>query len=106
MNLAEITDQQIAAARRLESGYTNLIGAIGLRDETDVWADIDEAWQAADSFRISQGEINGVFRRESVAYFLGSLPGLTIQVMVDTPGGLQNIDLQISGNQPKFQIQP
>ena len=66
----------------------------------------DTAWDAHSELVLTQGQVTGKFRRESVGYYLGSLPGFTILIDVKTDQGDRNVQLRLNGKEPAFNIAP
>lgn len=94
-------------AQYLQNTYAALIdGLTHQYDETKHWDMIDEVWNNYSEFQLNQGDITGKFRRESVEYYLGSLPGYSIMVNVETHSGDQKIQLFLNNKIPSFTIKP
>jgi hypothetical protein len=100
-----LTPSSLAGPEAIKRLFTHLVDAPANNPEADVLhSDADAAWQTHPVLEINQDQITGKFRRESVAYFLGSLPGFSIFIDVETDQGNQNLQLRFNGRAPAFDI--
>lgn len=71
---------------------------------SDLWQEATNAWETHPEVILSQDGAVGRFRRDSIAYCLGSLSTYSIFVEASTATGPRPIQLRLDGGVPAFSI--
>lgn len=85
--------------------FAHLIGGPSEAPTVEALEDeADRAWEDHPILEVVQGPIKGRFRQGDVTYSMGSLPGVAVQIDLETARGPQNIKLGLDGDEPAFDI--
>jgi hypothetical protein len=86
--------------------FTHLIDNPSDDRRAELYDQAETAWDTHIELLLTQGQVTGKFRRESVGYYLGSLPGFTILIDVETEQGDKSVQLRLEDKEPAFSITP